>query len=70
MDKTYNVKITSQAEDQIQEVIYYITHELKAPQAALRLLDTLEDTFLSLTKFPQRVSLINEEPWRTKASII
>ena len=59
MDKTYNVKITSQAEDQIQEVIYYITHELKAPQAALRLLDTLEDTFLSLTKFPQRVSLIN-----------
>ncbi len=31
MDKAYNVKITSQAEDQIQEIIHYITHELRRP---------------------------------------
>lgn len=66
MDKTYNVKITSQAEIQIQEIIHYITHELKAPEAALHLIDTLEDSFASLTRFPQRVALIEEEPWRTK----
>lgn len=43
MDKTYNVKITSQAEEQMQEIIYYIAHELKAPDAALHLLDALEE---------------------------
>lgn len=42
MDKNYNIKITSQAEEQIQEIIHYITHELKAPDATLHLLDTIE----------------------------
>lgn len=65
MEKTYIVKITSQAEEQIQEIIYYITNELKAPNAALHLLNTLENTFLSLSNFPQRVALIDEEPWHT-----
>lgn len=54
MDKTYTVKITSQAEEQIQETIYYITHELKAPGAALHLLDILEDSISSLSHYPQR----------------
>lgn len=65
MEKTYTVKITSQAEEQIQEIIYYITHELKAPAAALHLLDTLENSFTSLTYFPHRVTLIDEDPWYT-----
>lgn len=26
-----NIKITSQAEEQIQEIIHYITYDLKAP---------------------------------------
>lgn len=30
MDKTYNVKITSQAEEQIQEIMHYISNDLKA----------------------------------------
>ena len=66
MDETYTVKITSQAEEQIQETIYYIAHELKAPDAALHLLDTLEDSIASLSHYPQRVALMLEEPWHTK----
>ena len=66
MDKVYNVKITSQAEEQIQEIVYYISHELKAPDAALQLLDALEDAFSSLTHFPQRVVLVEDEPWHVK----
>ena len=31
----YTVKITSQAENHIQEIIHYITNEIKAPEAAL-----------------------------------
>lgn len=66
MDNAYVVKVTSQAEEQIQEIIHYITYELKAPDAALHLLDALEESFISLSHFPQRVALINEEPWYTK----
>ncbi len=66
MDNIYIVKVTSQAEKQIQEIINYITHELKAPEAALLLLDALEDSFISLTHFPQRVALVEEMPWHTK----
>ncbi|MCM1144773.1 MAG: type II toxin-antitoxin system RelE/ParE family toxin [Blautia sp.] len=66
MEKTYTVKITSQAEEQIQEIIHYITYELKAPEAALHLLTTLENSFTSLSHFPQRIALIDELPWRAK----
>ena len=65
MVNAYTVKVTSQAEAQMQEIIYYITHKLKAPDAALHLLDLLEESFLSLSQFPQRVALVNEEPWHT-----
>lgn len=65
MDKTYNVKITSQAEEQIQEIMHYITNDLKAPDTALHLLDALEASFTSLAHFPQRVVLFDEEPWHT-----
>ena len=65
MDKTYTVKLTSQAKEQIQEIVHYITHELKAPDSALHMLDVLEDSFTSLAHFPQRIALTNEEPWRT-----
>lgn len=43
MEKIYTVKTTSQAEEQMQEIIHYIAYELKAPDAALHLLDAMED---------------------------
>lgn len=39
----YIVKLTTQAEKHLQEITQYITHELKAPEAALHLLDILEN---------------------------
>lgn len=63
-DKTYIVKITTQAEEQLQEIVKYIASELKAPKAALRLLDEIEVSILSLSQFPQRVALTEEKPWR------
>ncbi len=66
MEKIYTVKTTFQAEEQMQEIIYYIANELKAPDAALHLLDVLEDSFVSLTHFPQRVALVDDESWRNK----
>ncbi|BBB91744.1 MAG TPA: type II toxin-antitoxin system RelE/ParE family toxin [Methylomusa anaerophila] len=63
-DKTYIVKITAQAEEQLQEIIKYIASELRVPKAALRLLDEIERAISSLSQFPQRIALTEEEPWR------
>lgn len=64
-EKTYIVKITMQAEEQLQEIINYITSDLKASQAALCLLDEIEHSISSLSQFPQRITLTEEEPWRS-----
>lgn len=64
-DKTYTVKITTQAEGQMQEIIRYIASELKAPKAALRLLDEMELSISSLSLMPHRVALTEEEPWNS-----
>lgn len=66
MTETYIVKITSQAEEQIQEILHYITHELQSPDAALNLLDTLENAFSSLSQFPHRITMVETEPWHDK----
>lgn len=64
-DKTYIVKITVQAEEQLQEIIKYIVSELKAPKAALCLLNKIEYSISSLSQFPQRIKLTEEEPWHS-----
>ena len=56
-DRTSLVKITAQADEQLQEIIKYIASELKAPKAALRLLDDMERSILSLSQLPHRVAL-------------
>ncbi|WP_400245603.1 type II toxin-antitoxin system RelE/ParE family toxin [Niallia sp. JL1B1071] len=65
MAETYTIKITTQAEEQIQEITRYIASDLKAPDAALNLLDALETAISSLSDFPQRVALTEEEPWHS-----
>lgn len=63
MAETYVVKITTQAQEQLHQITHYIASELKAPDTALHLLDTLEDAISSLSEFPQRIALTEEEPW-------
>lgn len=65
-NKTYIIKITAQAEEQLREIIKYITSELKAPKAALYLLNEIEHSISSLSRFPQRITLTEEDPWRSK----
>lgn len=65
MTKTYIVKITTQAQGQMREIIHYIASELKTPDAALHLLNALENAIVSLSHFPHRASLTDEEPWHS-----
>lgn len=65
MANTYQVKVTSQAQEQMWEIAHYIATELVAPDAALRLLNALEDAISSLAQLPNRIALTEEEPWHS-----
>lgn len=65
MADAYLIKITAQAQNQMREIAHYIASELQSPDTALRLLDTLENGISSLSVFPHRAALTEEEPWHT-----
>lgn len=64
MKGRYEVEITSQAQEQLEEIVRYIAVELQAPKSALDLLGRLERSIASLDRFPARIALTEEEPWR------
>ncbi|MGN0342371.1 MAG: type II toxin-antitoxin system RelE/ParE family toxin [Roseburia sp.] len=66
MAEVYEVKITTQAQEQMEEIVDYISHELFAPDAANNLLDKMEKSIYALSEFPEHYQLIEEEPWRTE----
>ncbi len=61
----YSVKITPQANEQMQEIFIYISKTLCVPDTALRLLNELKKAIMSLARMPKRVALTEEEPWRS-----
>lgn len=61
----YEVKLTPQAVEQIQETVSYISRILLEPEIAKRWADLLQKEILSLNLMPARYPLIEEEPWRT-----
>ena len=66
MPEKYTVKITSQAQAQLREIVSYIRFTLQSPGTALKMLDTLEEEIASLDQFPNRVPLTEEEPWHSQ----
>lgn len=59
----YAVRITKQAQEQLREIIRYISVQLQVSETALHLLDLLEEEISSLSQFPYRFALTGEEPW-------
>lgn len=61
----YEVKLTPQAVEQIQETVSYISHILIEPEIARRWADLLQQEISSLNSMPARFPLTEEEPWHT-----
>jgi addiction module RelE/StbE family toxin len=66
MSVVYEVKIITQAQEQMAEIVDYISNELCVPDAANNFLKEMESSIMSLSEFPERYQLIDEEPWRTE----
>ena len=61
----YKVKITPQASEQMLEIFSYISYTLQEPVVAERMLDSLQESILSLGTMPKRIVLVDEEPWKS-----
>lgn len=61
----YAVHLTPQAEEQLLEIGRYISLTLQAPGTAQALLSVLEREISSLSLFPNRIALTEEEPWHS-----
>ena len=66
MDNIYEVRISKQAERQLKEIFQYILYTLQAPGTAEKMLDLLEREILSLSSFPNRIPLTQDEPWHSQ----
>lgn len=62
----YDVKLTTQAIDQIEQTIQYISKTLLEPKIALKWADTLQREIEKLNSMPLRFPLVKEEPWHSK----
>ena len=66
MAEHYTVKITQQAQEQLREIVSYIHSTLQSPHTAIKILDILEREISSLSQFPNRIPLTEEEPWHSQ----
>lgn len=66
MSKIYTVIITKQAQEQIWEIINYINFQIKAPNTAFNLMNLFANQINTLTSFPERIALIEDEPWHSQ----
>ncbi len=62
----YEVKLTTQAIEQIKETVQYISKTLLEPETARKWADTLQIEIEKLDFMPYRYPLTEEEPWRAK----
>ena len=60
--ESYTVEMTRQAEEQLLEIVQYISVTLRSPQAALDTLDALEEEVNSLSAMPSRYPAIEYDP--------
>lgn len=66
MAEEYKVRVTPYAMGQLHEIGRYIASTLQAPDTAKRWLDRVKNELASLSYFPARVPLTDEEPWRSQ----
>jgi len=57
----YNIKFTPKANDDLEEIFYYIATKLFADEAAVKLLDNIETSINRLAKFPLSCEYVSDK---------
>lgn len=60
--ESYAIEMTRQAEEQLLEIVQYISVTLQSPHAAVNTLGALEGEINSLSAMPSRYPIIEDDP--------
>ena len=63
---SWQVLYTNRANEDLQNIYKYIIEELKAPEAAQKLITKIMDNIDTLNDMPKRNPLYNKEPWKSR----
>ena len=63
---TYSVRITPEAESDLENIWGYITYELESPASAFKIVDDLYSEIATLDEMPKRYRIIPREPWKSR----
>lgn len=62
----YEVRLTTEAENDLRGIFEYIAFELQSPQNAAGQLDRLEQSIMSLDQMPEWFRVYEKEPWHSR----
>ena len=62
----YEVRLTTEAENDLRGIFEYIAFELQSPQNAAGQLDRLEQSIMVLDQMPERFRVYEKEPWHSR----
>ena len=57
----YRVDVSEVAENDLNDIVFYITSQFSASVTALHMMTLLEEAMASLAEMPRRFSLLNDE---------
>jgi len=57
----YRVDISEPAEDDLRDIVRYISSQLNAPITAMNMLETIEDALSKLSDIPDRCPIVRDE---------
>lgn len=56
----YSIEISEPAENDLRDIIRYISSQLSSPMTAMKMMDTIEEALLGLSDMPQKCSAVRD----------
>ncbi|KAF5081241.1 ParE toxin of type II toxin-antitoxin system, parDE [anaerobic digester metagenome] len=58
---TYSIEISEPAENDLRDIVLYISSQLSSPMTAINMIDTIEEALLGLTEMPQKCPAVPDD---------
>ena len=58
---TYSIEVSEPAENDLRDIILYISSQLSSPMTSMNMMDTIEEALLGLTEMPQKCPAVRDD---------
>ncbi|MDD3654773.1 MAG: type II toxin-antitoxin system RelE/ParE family toxin [Desulfotomaculaceae bacterium] len=57
----YKIAVSEPAENDLRDIVRYISAQLSAPMTALKMMDTIEEAIAGLSDMPEKYPLVSDD---------